>query len=263
MQVLSQTDVYQTAERKLSWFFMRFPSFFYYFQLLSMLLGKNRRLSHSLYSDEEYLNDTFNITGYLENVGVRFHCEGLHIPKETQGPCIFVANHMSTLETFILSTMILPYGKMTYVVKESLLNYPVFKNFLRDRNPIAVTRKSPKDDFKTVIEEGKKRIEDNISVIVFPQTTRSMDITLAQFNTIGVKLAEKTNVPIVPIALKTDAWGNGKRIKDFGRIDPSKTVHIKFGEPLIINHNAKKIHEQIKEFIRSNLIEWTNKESAQ
>lgn len=258
MQTLTENNIYLSPAKKGKWFRRQFASLFFYYDLLFFMLSKNKRLSHSLYSDAEYLQDTFNIVKMLESVGVQFEVENLNIPREMTTPCIYVANHMSTLETFILSTMILPYHKMTYVVKQSLMNYPVFKNFLRDRNPIAVSRENPREDFKTIIEEGKKRLEDDISVIVFPQTTRSLDTTLSQFNTIGVKLAERARVPIVPVALKTDAWGNGKFIKDFGKIDSQKTVHISFGDPLKINKNGKEIHEQIKHFIRSNLIRWTN-----
>ena len=61
---------------------------------------------------------------------------------------------------------------------------------------------------------------------------RTVTFDPEQFNTIGVKLAQKAKVPIIPLALKTNAWGNGKVLKDFGCIDTSKTVHFAFGEPI-------------------------------
>ncbi len=256
MPELTKASVYKTAPQSLNWFKKRFSSIAFYFFIMKFMLTKAPYIKNHTYPDSEFLQDTLNILKNFESVGVRFHIENLNIPRSMNGPCIYVANHMSTMETFILSTMILPYSKMTFVVKQSLLNYPVFKHFLRDRNPIAVTRENPKEDFRTVINEGKKRIQENVSVIVFPQTTRSLDVSLAQFNTIGVKLAQRTGVPVVPVALKTDAWGNGKWVKDFGKIDPAKTVHIKFGNPVTINDNRREIHEQIKHFIRSNLIKW-------
>ena len=49
-----------------------------------------------------------------------------------------------------------------------------------------------------------------------------------EFNSIGVKLAKKAGVPVVPVAIKTDFWGNGRIIKELGPIDNKKTIHIKF-----------------------------------
>ena len=57
-------------------------------------------------------------------------------------------------------------------------------------------------------------LRNGMSVIIFPQTTRIMDFDRKQFNSMGVKLAKRAQVPVVPIALKTDAWGVGKWIKD-------------------------------------------------
>ena len=63
-------------------------------------------------------------------------------------------------------------------------------------------------------------------------------------------------MPVVPIALKTDAWGLGQKYKDFGKIDPSKTVHICFGDPIQIQDNGKEAHEQIVRFISGKLRKW-------
>jgi len=77
-----------------------------------------------------------------------------------------------------------------------------------------------------------------------------------EFNTIGVKLAKRADVPVIPFALKTDAWGNGKMVKDFGRIDPSRTVHFAFGAPLRVTQQGAAEHQEIIRFIVSNLKAW-------
>jgi 1-acyl-sn-glycerol-3-phosphate acyltransferase len=40
---------------------------------------------------------------------------------------------MSTLETFVLPYLIAPHRPMTFVVKKSLVEYPVFKHVMRAR----------------------------------------------------------------------------------------------------------------------------------
>jgi 1-acyl-sn-glycerol-3-phosphate acyltransferase len=71
-----------------------------------------------------------------------------------------------------------------------------------------------------------------------------------------VKLAKKAGVEVVPIALKTDFWGNGKLIKELGPLDHNKPIHIKFGEPMQIMGNGKEENQRIIDFIKSSLAEW-------
>jgi len=80
------------------------------------------------------------------------------------------------------------------------------------------------------------------------------------FNSLGNKLAKRNNVAVIPIALITDAWGNGKLIKEVGKIDPGKTVHLAFGEPIFISGNGAEEHQQIIEFIAGKFREWGRKE---
>ena len=61
---------------------------------------------------------------------------------------------MSMMETLILPVMVQPIKPVTFVVKETLLSYPVFKHIMLSRNPIAVTRTNPRQDLKTVLNEG-------------------------------------------------------------------------------------------------------------
>ena len=139
----------------------------------------------------------------------------------------------------------------TFVVKQSLLDYPVFKHIMRSRDPIAVDRKNPRNDFKAVMQGGVERLKAGTSIIVFPQTTRTPSFDPKNFNTIGIKLAKKAGVPVIPIGLLTDAWRNGKHIKDFGKIDPSKNVLFSFREPLWIQGRSDKEHAEIIEFIQA------------
>jgi 1-acyl-sn-glycerol-3-phosphate acyltransferase len=127
---------------------------------------------------------------------------------------------------------------------------------MRSRDPIAVSRTNPRQDLKAVLEGGMDRLKRGISIIVFPQTTRARSIDPTRFNTIGVKLAKRANVPIVPLALLTDAWGNGKYLNDIGKIDSSKNVYFAFGEPMWVQGRGTDEHQAIIHFISRKLQEW-------
>lgn len=190
----------------------------------------------------------------VEQCGGRFKITGLSNLRATDGPVVFVANHMSAMETLILPAFIYPYKKPIYVIKEQLLKVPFFANYLKEC--IAVTRKSPAEDFRQVMRRGSEIIAQDRSIIVFPQAMRTVDFNLTGFNTLGIKLARKAGVPVIPIALKTDFWGNGKILKDFGPLALQKTIYIEFGSPIHIQGSGKEAHEQVTSFIKNRLEAW-------
>jgi 1-acyl-sn-glycerol-3-phosphate acyltransferase len=130
------------------------------------------------------------------------------------------------------------------------------------REPIVVERVNPRNDYKTVMEMGEDRLARGISIIIFPQSTRSDSLDTSQFNSMGIKLAKRCGVPAIPLALKTDAWGNGRVFKDFGRIDPRKSVHFALGEPIEIGGSGKEEHAQVVRFIQEHLERWSRERQA-
>ncbi|MEN2993835.1 MAG: lysophospholipid acyltransferase family protein [Thermodesulfovibrio sp.] len=211
------------------------------------------KVSKGRYSYEELITDGLKILDIMRDIGCKIIIKGKENLKDLKSPCVFIANHMSTLETLVLPAVIGNEFKVTFVVKKSLLKYPFFGKILATLKPIPVTRKNPKEDYKIVIEEGLKRLKDGISVIVFPQATREIFFDPSRFNTLGVKLARKAGVYAVPIALRTDAWEVGKIIKDFGKIDPKKPICFFIGKPIYIEDRGVKEHLQIIEFIKDSL----------
>ncbi|HET6514129.1 MAG TPA: lysophospholipid acyltransferase family protein [Thermodesulfovibrionales bacterium] len=247
---------YRTDPHKGWRFFGLFPSFGFYVQDVVIVFKASHRAKRSRYDTAAWARSSLEVLRALENVGVKFEITGIDHFKGLDTPCVFIANHMSTLETFVLPSIIAPFRDVTFVVKESLVNYPVFKYVMRSRDPVTVGRTNPREDLKAVLEGGTDRLYSGRSMIVFPQTTRTADFAPSECNTIGVKLAKRANVPIVPVALKTDAWANGKHLKDFGRIDPSKKVHFAFGKPLMVRDRGAEEHEEIIHFITEKLKEW-------
>ncbi len=247
---------YTSPEGEVSLLARAFPSLYFYGVLLPIVFRSSAQAKRGLYGDSEWSQSSHDVVRALERAGIRFEITGLHHLESLDTPCVVVGNHMSVLETFVLPGLIRPLMPVTFVVKESLMTYPVFGHVMRSRDPIAVTRTNPRQDFKAVMEKGKERLAKGISLVVFPQTTRSASFDPDEFNTIGVKLAHRADVPVVPLALVTDAWGNGKRLKDFGKIDPARKVHLAFGPPLEVQGRGTREHEAVIAFIQGKLAEW-------
>jgi 1-acyl-sn-glycerol-3-phosphate acyltransferase len=246
---ISNFNNYQTPEIKIPYLNRIFPGMVFYSKLFSIVLRASKLAKQNKYLDDEWVKSSLEVLTALESVGIKISVENIDAIKNIDKPCVFIGNHMSTLETFVLPCLIKPLCDMTFIVKKELIEYPIFGHVMRSRNPIIVGRKDPRQDFKTVLEEGKKRLDKGTSIVVFPQTTRTTKFDPNQFNTIGIKLAKFAKAPIIPIALKTDAWGNGKKFKDLGKINPSKKVYFRFGNPIYIEGNGKKEHEEITKFI--------------
>ena len=188
--------------------------------------------------------------------GVPICFENLDVLGRFDEPCVIIGNHMSTAETFILTRWLLRYRPVTYVVKQGLVEYPVFKHIMRACNPIVVGRKDPRQDLRTVMGEGMEHLKKGTSVIIFPQKTRASEFIPEEFNSIGVKLANRAGVPVLPLALKTDAWSNGKRLKEFGPFYNDRPVHLALGEPMPVTGNGKEQNDAIVSFIQEKLASW-------
>jgi 1-acyl-sn-glycerol-3-phosphate acyltransferase len=129
---------------------------------------------------------------------------------------------------------------------------------MRSRDPVVVDRKNPRDDLAAMLTGCEERLTRGISMIVFPQATRSPNFDREQFNSIGVKIAKRNNVPLVPLALKTDAWSCGSKgaLKDYGKITPELPVRFRFGKALRVEGNGKEEQERLCRFIEDCLAEW-------
>jgi len=256
---LAALDTYRTSPqhpRSLLARLSPWPEPAFYPPVLRIVFRASRLARQGRYGDDQWVESSQGIIRVMESVGMQLTVEGLEHLRGLDGPVVFVGNHMSTLETFVLPSIIQPVRPVTFVVKESLLTYPVFGPVMRSRNPVAVGRSNPREDLKAVLEGGQERLARGISLIVFPQTTRTPVFDPEQFNTIGVKLAARAGVPVVPLALKTDAWGNGRKLKDFGKVNPSLPVHFRFGAPIPPEGKGAAAQEATVRFIRDALAEW-------
>lgn len=238
------------------------PSIFYYPQFLYYVFWSSHLAKQERYGPEEWWRSSLGSMLALETVGVKIEVTGAREMEKVDGPCVFIANHMSTLETICLPGVIQPYKDCTFIVKRGIVEYPVFKHLMIARDPVVVDRENPREDLKVVLEEGSRILASGRSIIVFPQTTRTVNFEPDQFNTIGIKLAKRANAPVIPIAIKSDAWGIGSIVKEFGRIDPSKKVHIAFGPPMQLTGRGSDEHKQIVDFIQQHVEKWQQEEYA-
>jgi 1-acyl-sn-glycerol-3-phosphate acyltransferase len=240
-------------------FFAGWLNFIYYLRLVSIITHAGIVGRRGDLDDERWAWFSHRILKTVESVGGKINISGLEAVAHQSGPLVYIANHMSLLETLILPGIALAFNRVNFVIKEELRHYPVVKHFMIALKLIAVSRQNPRDDFKVVMREGSRFISSGGSIFIFPQATRSVEFDVEGFNTLGVKLASRNGVPVVPVAIKTDFQQNGKWIKELGPIDPLKTIYFKFGEPMVVEGKGRQTHQDVIDFIVQNLLAWGGK----
>ena len=258
MKPFFNENKYETGRNKRNIFdklFLNTRWYFVYGYGKEVINGRNLAVRNK-YDSEAWAQSSYRIVEDIEKSGGRIFIDGIDNISKAEGPVVFVSNHMSTLETFVFPSIIAPLKEVTYVVKESLVSMPLFGHIMKSRNPIVVSRKNSRQDLLKVISQGKEIIGKGISIILFPEGTRQKVFDPEKFNSLGIKLAKEAGVPVIPVAIKTDFWGNGKLIKDIGPIRRKEPVCISFGEPINITGNGKAEHKQVVEFISGKIDEF-------
>ncbi|MGQ7816466.1 lysophospholipid acyltransferase family protein [Metapseudomonas furukawaii] len=128
-------------------------------------------------------------------VGVRYEVQGLeNVPQQ---PCVILAKHQSTWETFYLSGAFEP---LSQVVKRELLRVPFFGWAMALMKPIAIDRSNPKAALKQLAAQGDERLKQGAWVLIFPEGTRVPVGQMGKFSRGGAALAVNAGLPVLPVA---------------------------------------------------------------
>jgi len=130
--------------------------------------------------------------------GVSIRVNGLDLidPKRQY---IFMVNHQSNLDIPVLIQS-LPGFQLRWLTKKELLWIPLFGWALWAAKEIFVDRADRNDALRS-LNKAKARMAGGISVVIFPEGTRSSDGRLLPFKRGGFLLAARTQTAIVPVAI--------------------------------------------------------------
>jgi 1-acyl-sn-glycerol-3-phosphate acyltransferase len=132
----------------------------------------------------------------LVTTGVEVEVSGLqHLQRDR--PYVFVANHQSIYDIPIIFWS-LPY-QIRIIAKESLGRFPFLGWHLRRTGHMLVDRHRP--DRAAIFGRASKLMQQGLSLIVFPEGTRSRDGRVAPFKGGSFYLALEAGLPVVPISI--------------------------------------------------------------
>ncbi|EPS68411.1 hypothetical protein M569_06354, partial [Genlisea aurea] len=124
-------------------------------------------------------------------------------------PAIYVCNHASVLDV-ILTMWLTPTGTVG-IAKKEVIFYPLFGQLFLLANHLRIDRSNPKAAIESMKQAGDAVVKNNLSLIMFPEGTRSKTGRLLPFKKGFVHLAVQTRRRVVPIVIAGThrAWRKG------------------------------------------------------
>lgn len=156
-------------------------------------------------------------------------------------PAVFIINHQSNADPLIALKLIRSGARA--IAKKELQSIPILGKILEASGTIFLDR-TDKDKAIEAMKPAVESLKSGMSVVIFPEGTRSYDYTLGSFKKGAFHLAMEAGVPLVPIILKNahDVMPRGKNV-----FNPTLVEVIVL--PAIQTHDWKKtnMNKKIKE----------------
>ncbi|MCB0722482.1 MAG: 1-acyl-sn-glycerol-3-phosphate acyltransferase [Ignavibacteriae bacterium] len=130
-------------------------------------------------------------------LGVRLTVYGREL-LDKKASYIFVTNHQSYVDIPVLMKAI-P-NTIRFVYKKQLSKIPIFGWGMYLSGYIPIDRENVRTAI-TSLKKAAKKIKNGISVVIFPEGTRSTDGSLGEFKRGMFVLADEAKVDIVPVTI--------------------------------------------------------------
>ncbi len=159
---------------------------------------------------------------------------------------IIISNHRSFFD--IPQLQLLPIN-LRWVSKREVLQIPLLGWVLAMQGSITVKR-GDKDSARSMMKKGKKLLQKGVSIVIFPEGTRSKTGKIGHFRAGGFLLAKSAGVDILPTMLYNSKEGIEGKI--------GKKVHLTLKILPPVDINSCSVKEMAKNF-EEQYIEGTSK----
>ena len=133
--------------------------------------------------------------------------------------CVVLAKHQSAWETLMLQEV---FKDTAFVWRKEIKYLPFFGWALASIPMIETDRNPTKSSLKRLVDQGRDRLDNGYTVIIFPEGTRSQPGSKNRYKVGGAHLAVETGTPVVPLALNSgEFWGRNALFKRSGTVTVS------------------------------------------
>lgn len=160
-----------------------------------------------------------------------------------QEPAVILSKHQSAWETVALQSLV-P-GHPIFVLKRELLLLPFLGWAFSALGMIAIDRSSGRDALDRVAAQGRQRLAEGCSVIIFPEGTRVAPGEKKRFQPGGALLAARCGAKVVPVAHNAgECWPRNAFVKKPG------VVTVSIGEPIDPNGiSERELNKRVEGWI--------------
>jgi 1-acyl-sn-glycerol-3-phosphate acyltransferase len=228
---------------------MRVLAFYLFIVLISVTVlpaisfTKYLRLSYDSQYKLAKLYSSLFLFGLKLFCGISLEVFGME--KIPNSPFVILPNHQSFADNFIMP-VIFPI-KQSWIMKKELLSYPLLGPGLKVLKPIAIDR-TQSFSVRQIITQGSEKINQGLSVVIYPEGTRVNPDKNVKFKPSGVKLAQEAKVPIVMVAHNAGIyWPKGFWVRQPGKIKIVISEPISIEE--CINTPVRELNDKIEKWI--------------
>jgi 1-acyl-sn-glycerol-3-phosphate acyltransferase len=168
------------------------------------------------------------------------------IPDPKNGPYLYLFNHQSLLDQFLIVGIIKEY--VSAVGADYQFSWPIWGRLIKRLGAIPIVR----DDLTKAIHSltlAEDEIRKGTSFLIAPEGTRTSTGKMGEFKKGTFHLSLNTGVTIIPIGL-IGAYDSKKR-NDW-HIYPGEII-VKFGNPVCKNYYQKMSVEELRDDIRNKI----------
>jgi len=146
---------------------------------------------------------------------------------------VVISNHLSNLDNFLLFRYLKI--KWVFMAKKEVYKIPVFRTAAKAFNFIKVDTKNINDQ-ESIANQAKKIFNNNWSIMIYPQGTRSDKNEIFKFKKGAFHIASENNIPILPVVISgtSDIWPKHSSYMNGGK------AKIHTFEPMYVPKLSKK-----------------------
>ncbi len=161
-------------------------------------------------------------------------------PLDKNKPYIFMPNHTTLWDVFVAGALFPKY--VSALEAHTHFKWPIYGWAIKAYGQIPINRKNPKASWRAY-QQAMKKLKQGISIIVFPEGTRSPDGKLQKFKKIPFKFAKESGADLVPVGFVNLVKLSPVNTK---WIQPTK-IKVHFGKPITSEEIKNMTIEELME----------------
>jgi 1-acyl-sn-glycerol-3-phosphate acyltransferase len=161
---------------------------------------------------------------------------------------VFMPNHSSFLDVLLVFVAI-PHN-FRFIVKKEFFSIPLVGLAVKSSAQIPLDRKNPRKGLQS-IQQAADLLKKGVSIVVFPEGTRSRDGQINEFKTTLFVLPIRTRTPVVPVLIE----GAFEALQRGSLLLKRCPVKITFLDPVPADFLSDKDRALYAERVRQTLIE--------